>query len=57
MADHAAAPSRFRRRDPLYDLEGRGVRRHRRLRMFTELALFALGLVALWVAAFNHLYG
>ena len=57
MAKLVTAPRQIGRRDPYWDLEGRGVRRSRRLRMFVELVLFAAGLTAIWVAAFNHLYG
>ena len=44
-------------RDPWFDLEGKTARRGRRTRMLVELVAFALGLTALWVALFQHLYG
>ena len=44
-------------RDPWFDLEGRTARRGRRTRMLVELAAFAIGLTALWLAIFTRLYG
>ena len=56
MADRAMRAPKGRR-DPYWDLEGKRVRRERRVRMVVELVAFAVGLTALWAAIFVRLYG